>query len=108
MTGKDNLLVRTMRVASKIEANEVKSVLLSFFFVFTLMAAYYILRPVRDAMASDWTDAELSTLFTVTFIASIIVVSLYGAACARIRAGPFIARNLWLFFVVIFRILLRV
>jgi AAA family ATP:ADP antiporter len=74
-----------MKVALKVEANEVKAVLLSFSFVFTLMAAYYILRPIRDAMSSDWTDAELSTLFTVTFIVSIIVVSLYGAACSRIR-----------------------
>jgi AAA family ATP:ADP antiporter len=74
-----------MRIASKIEANEVKAVLLSFSFVFTLMAAYYILRPIRDAMASDWADAELSALFTVTFVASILVVSLYGAACSRIR-----------------------
>ena len=29
-------------------------------FVVVLMSAYYILRPVRDAMASDWTDAEVS------------------------------------------------
>lgn len=84
-TQSNNFFVRMMKVASKVEANEVRAVLLSFFFVFTLMAAYYILRPIRDAMSSDWTDAELSTLFTVTFIASIVIVSLYGAACARIR-----------------------
>ncbi len=74
-----------MRSASKIEANELRAVLLSFGFVFTLMAAYYILRPVRDAMASDWTDAELSTLFTATFIFSIAAVFLYGAAASRVK-----------------------
>jgi AAA family ATP:ADP antiporter len=82
-----NPFVRLMSFASKIESNEIKAVGLSFSFVFTLMSSYYILRPIRDAMSSDWTDAELSTLFTGTFVASILVVTLYGAACSRIRLG---------------------
>ena len=49
------------------------------------MAAYYILRPVRDAMSSNWTDAELSTLFTATFVFSIAAVFLYGAAASRVK-----------------------
>ena len=83
----DNFIARIMKGASSIESNEIKAVWLSFFFAFTLMASYYILRPIRDAMSSDWTDAELSTLFTVTFFFSILVVSVYGAACSRIRLG---------------------
>jgi AAA family ATP:ADP antiporter len=47
------------------------------------MAAYYILRPVRDAMASDWTDAEVSWLWTLNFFISTGVVALYGALVAR-------------------------
>jgi len=82
-----NIFSRIMKGASSVESNEIKAVWLSFFFVFTLMASYYILRPIRDAMASDWTDAELSTLFTATFFFSIIVVSVYGAACSRVRLG---------------------
>jgi len=82
-----NIFSRIMKGASSIESNEIKAVWLSFSFIFTLMASYYILRPIRDAMASDWTDAELSTLFTVTFFFSIIVVSVYGAACSRVRLG---------------------
>jgi AAA family ATP:ADP antiporter len=84
-TASSNIFTRFMRSAARVEPNEVKAVWLSFFFVFTLMAAYYILRPIRDAMSSDWTDAELSTLFTGTFIFSVIVTALYGAACARLR-----------------------
>jgi AAA family ATP:ADP antiporter len=49
------------------------------------MGSYYILRPVRDAMASDWTDAEVSWLWTFTFFFSTIAVSLYGGAVTRIR-----------------------
>jgi AAA family ATP:ADP antiporter len=51
------------------------------------MASYYILRPIRDALSSNWSDAELSTLFTATFVFSFIAVTLYGAACSRIKIG---------------------
>jgi AAA family ATP:ADP antiporter len=86
-TENKNIITRFMKSASKVESNEIKAVVLSFSFAFTLMASYYILRPIRDAMASDWSDAELSTLFTVTFVFSFVVVALYGAACSRIRIG---------------------
>ena len=69
----------------KIESNEIKATFLSFLFVFILMAAYYILRPVRDAMASDWTDAEVSFLWTLNFFISAGVVALYGAAVSHIK-----------------------
>ncbi|MGI9265570.1 MAG: NTP/NDP exchange transporter [Gammaproteobacteria bacterium] len=74
-----------MRTAFKIEPGELRATLLSFFFMLTLMASYYLLRPIRDAMSSNWTDAELSTLFSATFLFSILAVMLYGAACSRIR-----------------------
>jgi len=97
-----------MKAASRIEANEIKVVLLSFSFVFTLMSAYYILRPIRDAMSSNWTDAELSTLFTMTFLFSFIAVAVYGAACSRVRVGRlipgvygFFASSFFLFYGVI-------
>jgi len=86
-TEKTNIFTRFIKVVAKIESNEIKAVVLSFSFVFTLMASYYILRPIRDAMASDWSDAELSTLFTATFVFSFVVVALYGAACSRIKIG---------------------
>ncbi|KAG1707756.1 ADP,ATP carrier protein 1 [Nymphon striatum] len=49
------------------------------------MAAYYILRPVRDAMASDWSDAEVSWLWTFTFFFSVIAVTLYGSLISQVR-----------------------
>ena len=85
-----NSFARFMKRASKVEPNELKAVFLSFAFVFTLMASYYILRPIRDAMASEWSDAELSMLFTITFVFSFIAVALYGAACSRIKIGRFV------------------
>ncbi|MGI9292230.1 MAG: NTP/NDP exchange transporter [Gammaproteobacteria bacterium] len=74
-----------MKSASKIEPHELRSVLLAFFFVFTLMAAWYILRPVRDAMASDWTDTEVSFLWNINFFVSVAVVAIYGFAVSHIK-----------------------
>ena len=79
-----NLLERLLRRACEIEPEEVRATLASFSLVLVLMGSYYILRPVRDAMASDWSDAEVSWLWTFTFFFSAIAVSLYGAAVARI------------------------
>jgi AAA family ATP:ADP antiporter len=82
---KPNVLARLMKSASKIEPNELRSVIVAFFFVFTLMAAWYILRPVRDAMASNWTATEISQLWNLNFFVCLGVVALYGFAVARIR-----------------------
>jgi AAA family ATP:ADP antiporter len=49
------------------------------------MAAYYVLRPVRDAMSSDWTDAELSWLWTLTFLISAGAVLMYGFIVSRVK-----------------------
>lgn len=80
-----HFLARLMKSASKIEPNELRSVLLSFLFVFTLMSAWYILRPVRDAMASDWTDTEVSFLWNINFFVSAIVVAIYGFAVSHLK-----------------------
>jgi len=77
-------LQRLLARACEIEAHEVRSTLASFGLVLILMGSYYILRPVRDAMASDWSDAEVSWLWTFTFICSTFAVWLYGAAVARV------------------------
>jgi len=74
-----------MRTLSKIEPNELRASFASFGFVFILMASYYILKPVRDAMASDWSDAEVATLWTINFFLTFIVTFLYGAALSLTR-----------------------
>jgi len=76
-------LRQTVSKLLKIERDEIAPALLSFLFVFTLMASYYVLRPVRDAMASDWSDAELSWLWTLNFFISAGAVLLYGWVVSR-------------------------
>lgn len=78
-------LAKFVKTVSKIEAHELRATVGSFLFVVILMSAYYILRPVRDAMASDWSDAEVSWLWTLNFFISTAVVALYGIAVSRVR-----------------------
>ncbi len=81
----DSRITKAISSATKVKPNEFRATVLSFLFVFTLMAAYFIVRPARDALASDWTDVQLSTLWTFTFIFSVIAVSVYGGIISRLR-----------------------
>lgn len=84
-TPSPGLIRRALDKACEIHPEELRATLASFSLVLILMAAYYILRPVRDAMASDWSDAQVSLLWSLTFVFSVLAVSLYGAAVSRIH-----------------------
>ena len=88
---------RTVSKLLKIDRTEFVPALLSFLFVFTLMASYYVLRPVRDAMASDWSDAELSWLWTLNFFISGGAVLLYGWIASRVSLQKLVP-GVYLFF----------
>jgi AAA family ATP:ADP antiporter len=96
-TRSDSAPLRWIRSATRIETQELGAALLSFLFVFILMAAYFILRPVRDAMASDWSDVELSLLWSTTFFLSLLAVSVYGAVISAVRFR-FLVPGVYLFF----------
>ena len=72
----DGIFARAAKALSQIESNELKATFASTLFIFILMASYYILRPVRDAMASDWTDSEVSFLWNINFFPGIVSFSL--------------------------------
>lgn len=82
---RSNPLTRIVRAATKVEANELSATLLAFVFVFVLMTAYSILKPVRDALGGDWGAVGLSVTWTANFVLSVIAVSAYGAALSVFR-----------------------
>lgn len=82
---KDESLLGRIMWATNMQRNELQAAITAFLFIFTLMTAYYLLRPVRDAMASDWSDAEVSWLWTINFFISIVLVALYGWVVSRVR-----------------------
>lgn len=78
-------LAGLVKSTTLVEQNEQKSVVLSFLLIFILMTAYYMLRPVRDAMASDWSNTEISVLWNIQFFLSLSFVAIYGVAVSRIN-----------------------
>ncbi len=90
-----------LRLTLKIEPNEIKATFASFALVLILMAAYYILRPVRDAMASDWTDVEVSLLWTINFFFSFAVIAIYGFFVSRFSINKLVP-GVYVFFALSF------
>lgn len=81
----DGAVARFLRSSIRAESNEVAATLLSFLFVFVLMTAYSILKPVRDALAGDWGEVGLATAWTANFVLSLVAVTVYGAALSTLR-----------------------
>jgi len=63
---------------------EVAALLLSFLYFFCLLAAYYIVRPVRDEMAVQVGAANLQWLFSAVFLAMVALVPVFGWLAARL------------------------
>ena len=79
------IFAKAAKALSQVESNELKATFVSTLFVFILMSSYYILRPVRDSMASDWTDSEVSFLWNINFLISAAIVAVYGYAVSHVR-----------------------
>jgi len=62
----------------------------SFAYFFCLLAAYYILRPLRDEMGVAGGVGKLQWLFSATFLVMLAAVPLYGALVARVPRRRFI------------------
>jgi ATP:ADP antiporter, AAA family len=74
------LLYRVLRA----EPHELPAVGWSFAYFFLLLCSYYILRPVRDALAVEAGTQALQWLFTATFVAMLALVPLFGWLCVRL------------------------
>src|SRR5262249_35150986 len=75
--------------------DEVAALVFSFLYFFALLAGYFILRPLRDAMAVNIGTQNLPWLFTATLVSMLILVPVYSALVARLsrrRLIPLIYR----------------
>src|SRR5207244_2916324 len=86
------------------EPHELSALAWAFAYFFLLLCSYYLLRPVRDALAVEAGTEKLQWLFTGTFAAMLALVPAFGWLCARLpraRLLPvvyaFFALNLLLF-----------
>jgi AAA family ATP:ADP antiporter len=90
----DAPLTRLLRA----ERHELPALAWSFACFFLLLAAYYVLRPVRDAMAAQAGSQAVQQLFIYTFAAMLALVPLYGWICARLPRAKFLPA-VYVFFV---------
>jgi AAA family ATP:ADP antiporter len=75
--------------------HERRAVLLSFACNFLLLASYYILRPVRDTIATDFGADKLQLLFTGTFIGTLIASPIYAWLTTRVRLNRLLPGVFW-------------
>jgi len=83
-------LQRWVAGAAPATPRERTAALWSFAYFFTLLAGYYLLRPLRDQMGIAGGVRNLPWLFTATFVALLIAQPLYGALVARLPRSRFI------------------
>lgn len=68
-----------MYTTLRIERREWVPLTLSFIYHFALLAAYYVMRPVRDQLAAEVGSDKLLGFFAITFIATLILTPLFAA-----------------------------
>ena len=69
---------------------ELSALLWSFAYFFSLLAGYYVLRPLRDQMGIAGGVRNLPWLFSATFLVLLLAQPLYGALVARLPRARFI------------------
>jgi len=80
---------------ARIEAHERKAVALAFLCNFMLLGSYYILRPVRDTVATVFGVDELQLLFTGTFVGTLIASPIYSALASRVKLKRLLPGVFW-------------
>jgi AAA family ATP:ADP antiporter len=81
---------RAMARALPATPQERAAALWSFAYFFTLLAGYYVLRPLRDQMAITGGIRNLPWLFTATFATLLVAQPLYGVLVAKLPRARFI------------------
>jgi AAA family ATP:ADP antiporter len=97
----EGAFARFLKALIRTERHEIAATLLSFLFVFVLMTAYSILKPVRDALAGDWGEVGLATTWSVNFLFSVVAVSIYGGALSALNFR-YVVPGVYVFFSVTF------
>jgi ATP:ADP antiporter, AAA family len=102
----EGLLTRSTQILQQ----ERRAVLLAFACNFMLLASYYILRPVRDTVATVFGTDQLQLLFTGTFIGSLIASPIYAWLTAHVRLNRLLPGVFWFWVanVLLFQVLFNV
>ncbi len=80
---------------AQIEPQERRAVALAFACNFMLLGSYYILRPLRDSMATVFGVGQLQNLFTLTFVLAVLCSPIYTALASRLKLTTLLPGAFW-------------
>lgn len=80
---------------ARVERFERRAVLLAGLCNLVLYASYYILRPVRDTIATVFGSSQLQNLFTWTFIATMIASPILTTIASRVKIRQLVPGVFW-------------
>ena len=69
--------------AARVHAHELPATVVSFAYFFCVLAAYYVMRPVREQLAAAVGSTQLPWFFGATFLATLVLTPLFGWLAAR-------------------------
>ncbi len=69
--------------AGRVHSREVPAVAISFAYFFCVLAAYYVMRPVREQLAAAVGSTQLPWFFGATFVATLLLTPLFAWLAAR-------------------------
>lgn len=75
--------LRALQGVVAVRPGEVAAMLWSAALFFTVLASYYLIRPLRDAMGITGGVKSLQWMFTATFVAMLLAVPMFAAVVAR-------------------------
>lgn len=81
-----------------IQRHEWFAVGVAFVYFFCVLAAYYVIRPVRDQLSAAVGSTALPIFYTATFVATLALTPLFGALVARFSRRQFVP-IVYLFFI---------
>ena len=75
---------------NSIQRHEWPAVILAFVYFFCVLAAYYVIRPVRDQLSASVGSVALPIFYGITFAATLALTPLFGALVARYPRRRFV------------------
>jgi len=73
-----------------VQRHEWSALVVSFLYFFCVLAAYYIIRPVRDQLSAAVGSTSLPIFYAATFAATLAMTPLFGALVARYPRRRFV------------------
>ncbi|MBL8297206.1 MAG: MFS transporter [Rhodanobacteraceae bacterium] len=79
-----------MYLRNTVKQHEWSALLVAAAYFFCVLAAYYIIRPVRDQAAAAAGSTQLPIFYFAVLVATLVLTPLFGALAARFRRSQFL------------------